>query len=254
MVRILSSHFQSAGPGIEETLVDISLHNPPQLRVLVADDHMIFAEALRLLLERKHKVIGTVTDGRALVEEAIRLRPDVVVTDVSMPLLNGIDAARRIRKEVPKVKCVFLTMHDDPNLAAAALELGPVAFVLKRTGGLELLEAIERVMCGQSYMTPSLRPADWVASNARLRQFSKDLTKRQRDIVQLLGEGRPVKEIASILNLSEKTVQFHKYHIMHVFNVKNNAELVLFALERGLISAKLDWQLVEKPQTPPGNA
>jgi DNA-binding NarL/FixJ family response regulator len=213
-------------------------HNTQQQRVsiLIADDHAIFAEALRLLLERKYLVVGAVADGRALVEEGIRLRPDVIITDLSMPLLNGLDAARRIKEAVPKVKFVFLTMHDDPHLAAAALELGHVAFVLKRSGGLELLGAIEDVLHGRTYLSPKLKPVDWVAAKAMVREFSKNLTKRQRDVVQLFAEGRPVKEIASILNLSEKTVQFHKYHIMQAFNIKNNAELVLFALGRGLIS------------------
>ena len=220
-------------------------HDTPQISILIADDHIIFSEALRLLLERKYLVIGAVADGRALVEEAIRLRPDVVVTDLSMPLLNGLDAARRIKAVVPKVRFVFLTMHDDPNLAAASLELGQVAFVLKRSGGLELLEAIEHILRGQSYVTPKLRPVDWVVARARARQFSKDLTKRQRDVVQLFGEGRPVKEIASILNLSEKTIQFHKHHIMQAFNVNSNADLVLFALERGLISVGSNPCLVE---------
>ena len=209
--------------------------NPPKIRILIADDHIIFSEALQLLLDRKYSVIGAVADGRALVEQAIRLRPDIVVTDLSMPLLNGLDAARRIRNVLPKVRFVFLTMHDDPNIAAVALDLGHVAFVLKRSGGKELIEAIEHLLRGHSYLTPKLRPVDWVAGKARIRQFSKDLTNRQRDVIQLLAEGRPAKEIASILGLSEKTIQFHKHHIMQSFNIKNNAALVLFALERGLI-------------------
>ena len=114
-------------------------------------------------------------------------------------------------------------MHEDPNIAAVALELGHVGFVLKLSGGGELFKAIDYILRGQSYLTPQLRPVDWVAGKARVRQFSKDLTKRQRDVVQLFAEGRAVKEIASILNLSEKTIQFHKYHIMQAFNIKNNA-------------------------------
>ena len=125
---------------------------------------------------------------------------------------------------------------DDLNLAAAALELGPVAFVLKRSGGQELLQAIEQILLGRSYMTPKLKVGDWVAAKARARQFSRDLTKRQRDIVQLFAEGRPMKEIAAILSLSEKTVEFHKHHIMETFNIKSNADLVLFGLKHGLIA------------------
>jgi DNA-binding NarL/FixJ family response regulator len=196
----------------------------------------MFAEALSVYLERTFNVIGTVVDGRAMLEESIRLRPDVIVADVAMPLLNGLDAALRIREQAPHVKFVFLTMLDDPNLAAAALELGPVAFLLKRSCGVELLRAIELILHGRQYVTPELKAEDWVATKARARQFSKDLTKRQRDVVQLFAEGRPMKEIAAILNLSEKTVEFHKRHIMDVFNVKSNAYLVLFALKHGLIT------------------
>jgi DNA-binding NarL/FixJ family response regulator len=206
-------------------------------RILIADDHVIFAEALQFFLEQTFSVIGVVTDGRAMIEEAIRVKPDVLVADISMPLLNGLDAARRIHEAVPLVKFVFLTMHGDPILAAAALEIGPVAFVLKLEGGRALVRAIEQVMLGRSYMTPNLRTTDWVEAKARARQYSRDLTKRQRDVVQLFAEGRPVKEIASILDLSEKTVEFHKHHVMEAFNVRSNADLVLFALKRGLITA-----------------
>jgi DNA-binding NarL/FixJ family response regulator len=205
-------------------------------RVLLADDHAIFSDALRLYLENDFEIVGVVSDGRALIDEAIRIKPDVIIADVGMPLLNGLDAARRIKELAPKIKFIFLTMQDDANLAAAALELGPVAFVLKHSAGAELREAINEVTRGHSYLTPKLRAADWVEAKARARQFSKDMTPRQRDIVQLFGEGRPMKEIAGFLHLSEKTVEFHKHHIMVAFNLKNNADLVLFALSQGLIA------------------
>ena len=204
-------------------------------QILIADDHPISTEGVRLLLEKSYSVIGTVADGRAMVAAAARLKPDVIVVDIGMPLLNGLDAARRVKKQLPKVKIVFLTMQDDPNLAAAALELGPVGFVLKVSAGSELLKAISAVLLGKSYLTPKLRSEDWVVMRQRAHQFSKELTTRQRDIVQLYAEGRPVKEIAGQLNLSHKTVEFHKHHIMEVFNLKSNADLVLFALKRGLI-------------------
>ena len=179
-----------------------------------------------------------------MLQESIRLRPDVVVADVSMPLLNGLDAARRIGEQAPKVKFVFLTMHNDANLSAAVLlEFGQVGFVLKTSGGPELLEAIDEVAHGRSYLTPKLRAEDWVAAKARARQFSKELTERQRDFLQLFAEGRPMKEIAAALNLSEKTVEFHKHQIMQVFNLKNNADLVLFALKRGLIFVTSETRL-----------
>jgi DNA-binding NarL/FixJ family response regulator len=207
-----------------------------RVRLLIADDHTIFAEALCAYLEKTFDVVGVVADGRTMLQESIRLAPDVIVADVSMPLLNGLDAARRIREQTPAVKFVFLTMLDDLNLAAAALELGPIAFVLKRSGGQELLKAIDEILHGRSYLTPNLKVGDWVAAKARVRQFSKDLTKRQRDIVQLFAEGRPMKEIAGILSLSEKTVEFHKHHIMESFDIKTNAGLVLFGLKHGLIA------------------
>ena len=211
-----------------------------RLRFLIADDHAIFAETLRVYLERVYRVVGVVPDGRALIEAALDLKPDVIVVDVAMPVLNGLDAARRIKEQAPNMKFIFLTMRDDPNLAAAALELGTIAFVLKHSTGPELLEAIDHVLHGKSYLTPKLRAENWAATKARARQFIKDLTPRQKDIVQLFAEGRSMKQIAGLLNLSEKTVEFHKHHIMEAFNLKSNAELILFALKQGLISVEVE--------------
>ena len=174
--------------------------------------------------------------GRALVTEACRLKPDVVVVDVGMPLLNGLDAAKRVREQLPKVKVLFLAMQDNPNLAAAALELGSAGFVLKYSAGSELVKAIEQVLHGKCYVTPKLRPEDWVVQKTRARQYSSHLTPRQRDILQMFAGGRPIKEIAGHLDLSEKAVEFHKHHIMEIFNLKSNADLVLFALKQGLIA------------------
>ena len=207
-------------------------------RFLIADDHALFAETLRVYLEKTYTVVGLVLDGQAMVAEAMRLRPDVIVVDVGMPLLNGLDAARRIKEQAPNVKFIFLTMQDDPNLAAAALELGPIGFVLKHSTGQELLKAVEHVMHGNAYITPTLRAEDWAATEARARQFSRKLTQRQREIVQLFAEGRPIKQIAGLLNLSEKTVEFHKHHVMEAFNLRSNAAMVIFALKQGLISLK----------------
>ena len=214
---------------------NLSVHGK-SLRFLIADDHAIFADALRAFLETTHNVVGLVRDGQAMVTEAIRLQPDVIIVDVGMPLLNGLDAARKINVQAPDIKFVFLTMRDDPNVAAAALELGPIGFVLKHSPGQELLKAIDHVLRGKSYLTPRLRAGDWVETKARARQFSKEMTPRQKEIVQLLGEGRSMKEIAGLLDLSEKTVEFHKHHIMRAFNLESNAALVLFALKQGLIS------------------
>jgi DNA-binding NarL/FixJ family response regulator len=206
--------------------------------LLIADDHAMFAETLRVYLEKTFTVVGVVGDGRAMVTDAVRLRPDVIVVDVSMPLLNGLDAARKIKEQVPNIKFMFLTMRDDPNLAAAALELGAIGFMLKHSAGPELLKAIDHVLHGKPYLTPKLRAEDWVATKVRARQYSKEMTPRQREIVQLLAEGRSMKEIADILALSQKTVEFHKHQIRELFNLHSTADLVLFALKQGLISIK----------------
>jgi DNA-binding NarL/FixJ family response regulator len=206
-------------------------------RVLIADDHGVVAESLCLLLEKSYDVIGVAKDGRELLTDAARLKPDVVILDIGMPLLNGMDAAVRLKEAVPHAKFVFLTMQDDPNLAAAALDLGAIGYVLKRAAVSELLTAISEVLQGRSYVTANLRPENWAVRATRAQQASKELTRRQQEVLQLLAEGRSMKEVAGILKLSEKTVMFHKYHIMESFNLKNNAELVLFALKRHLISS-----------------
>ena len=205
-------------------------------RVLIADDHSIVAEGLRAILDQSCEVIGTVRDGRQLLIDAAKLKPDVIVLDVGMPLLNGLDAAKRLRPLLPSVKIVFLTMKDDPNLAAAALDLGAVGYVLKHSAASELLKAVAEVLQGKSYVTPKLRVENRATQASRARRFSSELSPRQKEVLQLLAEGRPMKEVAEILKLSEKTVMFHKYQIMESFNLKSNADLVLFALEHHLIS------------------
>jgi DNA-binding NarL/FixJ family response regulator len=217
-------------------------------RFLIADDHAIFADALRLLLEQKYDVVGIVGDGRALVTAAEQLNPDVIVVDIGMPLLNGLDAAQRIREYLPDVKIVFLTMQNDPNLAAAASQLGRIGFVLKQQAATELLTAIDSLFQGKSYITPRLRTEDWVEARSRARQYTRQLTPRQKDIIQMSAEGCQIKEIASRLQLSQKTIQFHKYHIMQQYNLSSNADLVIFALKQRLIM--LDCATPGNPQRP----
>jgi len=208
----------------------------PRKKLLIADDHLLFAQAIRHLLENSYDIVGIVGDGHALLREAEEKLPDVIVLDVGMPLLNGFDAAQRIRQKLPKVKLVFLTMQEDPLLAAAVHDLGHSAFILKQSAVDELLKAIDQVMLGKSFVAPKLRTDDWTQEKARVRQFSKDLTSRQREIVQMFAEGRQTKEIAAHLSLSEKTIEFHKYHIMETYGLRTTADLVLFALKLGLIS------------------
>lgn len=205
-------------------------------RVLIADDHRIVAEGIRSVLEKNFDVVGIVGDGRELLAAASKLKPDVIILDIGMPLMSGLVAAERLVVALPKVKFVFLTMNQDPNLAAAALDLGAVGYVLKHSAASELLNAVSEVLQGRPYVTPQLQAENRMAREVRARQFSKALTARQKDVLQLLAEGRPMKEVASILNVSEKTIMFHKYHIMSSFNLKSNADLVLFALKHKLIS------------------
>lgn len=226
-------------------VVSVQVSRP---RLIIADDHAIFAETLRVYLEKTFSVIAVVSDGRSLVSEAVRLQPDLIIVDVGMPLLNGFDAALRIRELAPNVKFIFLTMQNDPNLAAAALELGAIGFVLKHTDGQELLTAIDQVLKGKSYVTPKLRAEDWVATKARATRFSKEMTPRQRDILQLSGEGRSIKEIAWLLNLSQKTVEFHKHQIREAYHLSSNADLVLLAIKQGLIY--IDSQPTIRGKTP----
>jgi DNA-binding NarL/FixJ family response regulator len=208
--------------------------------LLIADDHAIFLEALKCFLQKTYVITGTVTDGRSLVTEAIRLKPGIIILDVGMPLLNGLDAARRIREQLPSIRLVFLTMQGDAQLAAAALELGGAAFVLKHAASDELVTAIEQVWRGETFISPKLQSGVSVERKNQPKQSSKDLTPRQRDIVQLFAEGYGLKEIADRLSLSLKTIEFHKHHIMAEFNLKSNADLVLLAVKKGLITINPD--------------
>lgn len=204
--------------------------------ILIADDHSMFAEALRRVLEDEYNVLGIVADGRQLVEEAIRLKPKVIVVDIGMPLLNGFDAAKQIWERLPQTRVVFLTMQEDPRLAASALKLGRVGFVLKHSAASELLLAISEVLREKSYVTAKLRPRDWADRDELANQLTKELTPRQREVLQLLAEGHTMAEVALILEMSRKTVMFHKYRIMRTFNLKNNADLLRLAIKSNLIT------------------
>lgn len=199
-------------------------------RVLLADDHSILLEGLKRLLEAEVDLVGAVTDGLALIEAAQRLKPDVVLLDISMPLLNGVEAARRLRKDVPGAKLIFVTMHNDPAYVAEALRVGASGYVLKRSAVSELVQAIQQVVRGRSYITPLLRPSDWLGTP----RLSTGLTARQREVVQLLAEGRSSKEIGSLLRISVKTVEFHKYSAMQKLGLHTIAELTKFAVRNRL--------------------
>jgi DNA-binding NarL/FixJ family response regulator len=207
-------------------------------RVLLADDHRIVAEGLRGLLEPEFELVGIVEDGRALLDSIEKLRPDVVVVDISMPLLNGIEAVRRLKKKNKDIAVVFLTMHLDVTYAASAFEAGASGYVLKHSAPSELIAAISSALKGRTYITPLLA--------GELLQFHKQkppeesdkgdkLTMRQREVLQLLAEGRSVKEIAGILHISSRTVEFHKYSMMETLGLKSSAELVRFAVKHGIV-------------------
>jgi len=208
-------------------------------RILLADDHQIVLEGLKSLLGGEFEVVGSVEDGRALVEQAALLHPDVIVADISMPQLNGIEAARQIKKTDQNIKIVFLTMHLDATYAANAFEAGASGFVLKHSAPSELITAIQDVMKGQTYVTP-LIAGELIRTYREGDLPKKDLVKkispRQREILQLLAEGKSSKEIASILNISARTVEFHKYRMMEQLNIKTSSELVQYAVKHGIIS------------------
>ena len=208
----------------------------PGPRVLLADDHNLLLGAFEKLLAPECEIVGTVSDGRSLVAEAQRLKPDVVVLDIAMPLLNGLDAGRQIKQLCQSVKLVFVTMNEDSDLAAEAFRAGASAYLLKRSAASELLLAIREVMKGRSYVTP-LVTEGLVGSfmDAADRKPSHELTPRQREVLQLLAEGHSMKQVAALLNVTPRTVAFHKYRMMEQLNIRSNAELIQFAITHHII-------------------
>ncbi len=209
-----------------------------RLRVVLADDHCIFAEALKKLIEPECDVVATVADGRALLTVASDLRPDIIVLDIEMPLLNGLTAGERLKKLLPAIKLIYLTVNEDPDLAAEAFRIGASGYLLKNSAASELFTAIREVGAGRSYLTPLLT-RDLVESllrNKSDRNKGCKLTVRQREVLQLLVEGHTMKEIGQLLKLSPRTVAFHKYRMMEQLGIKNSAELIQFAIKRGLVS------------------
>jgi DNA-binding NarL/FixJ family response regulator len=207
-------------------------------RVLLADDHRLIREAFARLLEPDCDVVGAVPDGRALLEAAPVLRPDIVVLDVAMPLLNGLDAARQLRRLTPEVKVIFLTVSEDPDLAAEAFRAGASGYLLKNSAASELMQAIQEVFQGRSYVTP-LATGGLVGSFLQEpgpAKKAEGLSPRQREVLQLLAEGRTMKEIAGILNITARTVAFHKYGMMEELGIKTSAELVQFAIKHHVVA------------------
>jgi DNA-binding NarL/FixJ family response regulator len=207
-------------------------------RILLADDHIMVCAGLAKLLEPRYEVVGSVEDGRALLKAAQELKPDVVVLDIGMPLLNGLDAARELKKRTPYIKLIFLTMETDSYIAAEAFRAGAAAYLLKTSGPSELMQAIQDAIRGVSYVTPQIGRA---IENMFIRDpgahAPKPLTGRQREVLQMLAEGRSMKEIAYVLEIAHRTVRFHKYQIMEELGITTNSDLVKYAMRHGMISA-----------------
>ena len=205
-------------------------------RVLLADDHTLLLGAYEKLLAGECEVVGQVCDGRALVAAAEQLKPDIIVLDISMPLLNGLEAARQIKRRWPEIKLVFLTMNDDTDLAAEAFRAGASGYLLKRSAASELVTAIHEVTRGRSYITPLITEG-LIGSLQRTddRGPGQELTPRQREILQLLAEGHSMKEVGSLLNLTPRTVAFHKYRMMEQLKLKTTAELIQYAVKHKVV-------------------
>lgn len=208
-------------------------------RVLLADDHRLMAEGLKSLLNTEFDLVGIVEDGRALIEAAKKLRPEVIVADITMPQLNGLEALARLKKDNPPVKVVILTMHHEVAYARRALEAGAMGFVLKHSAPAELVMAIHAALAGKTYITPAVAGAV-IRAMKRGEDATVDpvaaLTGRQREILQLLAEGQSAKEIAAKLDISPRTVEFHKYQLMESLDLHSSAELIHFAIKQGIVT------------------
>jgi DNA-binding NarL/FixJ family response regulator len=198
----------------------------------------MLVDALRSVLEPQFEVVGSVTDGRSLLEAADKLRPDVIVLDIAMPQLNGLEAGRKLKQKMPGVKLVFMTMNEDPYLIGEAFRAGASAFLLKQAAGLELIDAIEQVLKGNKYVTP--RAATGLTNislrEPKAREHAPGPSGREREVIQLLAEGRTMKEAASVLKITPRTVAAHKYHAMELLQIKTNAELVQYAIKHRIIA------------------
>ena len=205
-------------------------------RVLLADDHELVLGAFEKMLSGECEIVGRVSDGRALLGAAEKLRPDVIVLDIGMPLLNGLEAGRQVKQSLPNTKLVFVTMHEDADVAAEAFRGGASAYLLKRSAPSELMTAIREVVHGRSYVTPLVTEGlVELLMKVDERKHSPELTSRQREILQLLAEGRSMKEVAAELNITARTVAFHKYRMMEQLKITSSAELVQYAVKHHIV-------------------
>ncbi len=207
-------------------------------RILLADDHRLLLEAFKKLLEPQFEVVGTARDGRVLLGAAQELNPDVIVLDIAMPQLSGLTAARRLKRMMPEVKLIFLTVNEDPDFASEAIRAGASGYVLKNSAASELFQAIEAALEGKMYVTTLIAQGmiESFQSGRNESETSGKLTLRQREVLQLLAEGRTMKEVANMLSVTPRTVAFHKYRIMEEYKLKTNAELIHFAIKKGIVT------------------
>ena len=215
------------------------MERKPAARLLIADDHKLLADACKSLLEPEFQVVGVVTDGRTLVKVAATLNPDVIILDIGMPQLNGLDAAEQLKHKMPSVKLVFLTMNMGADVAAEAFRRGASAYVLKHSAAEELVTAIRKVVQGESYLSPLIarETVTFLLNQGKSSSEEKRITKRQTEILQLLAEGMSMKEVANVLDLKPGTVAFHKYRMMETLGVRTNAELLEYAIKRQMTTS-----------------
>jgi len=206
-------------------------------RVILADDHTILVEAFRKLLEPHCEIVATVSDGRALLEAAKQLNPEVIVADIGMPLMNGLEAGLRLKELMPAVKLIFLTVNEDASLAVEAMHRGASGYLLKTCSATELIRAIQLAASGKSYVSPKIARGMEKAfiNNPRPSKRAKTLTPRQREVVLLLAEGKSMKQVASVLNVTPRTVAFHKYRVMQELNLETTADLIQFAIKSRIL-------------------
>lgn len=207
-------------------------------RIFLADDHTLLLDAFSHLLEPKYEVVGTATDGRKMLKMVSKLEPDLVLMDIAMPNLNGFDAGEKLKKILPDVKLVFLTVNEESDMVAEAFRIGADGYLLKSSAASELFEAIDTVLNSKNYVSPKLAQdkVDLFIRNPGIQKAHGDLSLRQREVLQLLAEGHTMKKVAAILNITPRTVAFHKYQIMETLEVDTNSELIQYAVKHGIVA------------------
>jgi len=207
-------------------------------RIFLADDHSLLLDAFSKLLEPKYDIVGTATDGRMMLKMVSKLAPDLVLMDIAMPNLNGFDAGEKLKKILPDVKLVFLTVNEDPDMVTEAFRIGASGYLLKSSAASELFQAIDAVLNSKNYVSPKIAEsmAGAFIKNPHAQKVHGDLSLRQREVLQLLAEGNTMKQVAAVLNITPRTVAFHKYQIMETLDVKTNSELIQYAVKHGFVS------------------